>query len=184
MLELVQQRQLASPDDAFYVSTGRWYTHNCSEFEAPLFNRSMWALSTHYQVRRGRQHACVRPATPADSTKRRRARASTMAPASRQPSHSRCFAAPGIGVPPKWQCQSLTPASCSCPVSHFAITPTEQNTKGDWPHVFFGVPPFDHTTCAKAFDYKTAAACPAAGNGTSPDMYNRIASYAHTILEK
>lgn len=69
VLELVQQRQLASPDDAFYVSTGRWYTHNCSDFEAPLFNRSMWALSTHYQVRHGCQHTRDRPVTPADSTK-------------------------------------------------------------------------------------------------------------------
>lgn len=51
MLEFVQQKQLATPDDVFYVSTGRWYTHNCSDFEAPPFNQSMWALATHHKVR-------------------------------------------------------------------------------------------------------------------------------------
>jgi hypothetical protein len=52
VLELVQQRQLATPDDVFYVSTGRWYTHNCSDFEAPPFNQSLLALATHYKVGR------------------------------------------------------------------------------------------------------------------------------------
>lgn len=52
--------------------------------------------------------------------------------------------------------------------------------------MFFGVPPFDHTTCALAFDYKKEAACPAAdtAGGTPTQMYNKIASYAHSILEK
>lgn len=118
---------------------------------------------------------------PADSTKRRRAGASIYGPsiAPAQPFSLVCsprhWRSSQVAVPVNHAC---------CPVSNSAIAPTRQNTKGDWPHVFFGVPPFDHTTCAKGFDYKTAAACPAAGNGTSPDMYYRIASYAHTILEK
>jgi hypothetical protein len=44
------------------------------------------------------------------------------------------------------------------------------------------VPPFDHTTCDPKFDYKREKACPAAGNGTSIDMYQRISSYAHDLL--
>lgn len=54
----------------------------------------------------------------------------------------------------------------------------------DWPHLFYAVPPFDHTTCNITFDYKKEAACPAAGNGSSIDLYNRMASYAHAILER
>jgi hypothetical protein len=50
VMEFVQQRHLATSDDVFYVSTGRWYTHNCSDFETPMFNASMWALAQHYQV--------------------------------------------------------------------------------------------------------------------------------------
>jgi hypothetical protein len=53
--------------------------------------------------------------------------------------------------------------------------------------VFFGVPPFDHTTCGPGFDAKAdGATCPPAGNstdGTSIDMYYKIADYAHDILE-
>jgi hypothetical protein len=61
-----------------------------------------------------------------------------------------------------------------------------QGSKGNWPHVFFGIPPFDHTSCSKGFDYKTEDACPVANStgATSVDMYNRIASYAHSILER
>jgi hypothetical protein len=58
VLELVQQQQqLASSDDVFYVSTGRWYTHNCTGFEAPVYNASLWALATHYQV--GGRGSCL-----------------------------------------------------------------------------------------------------------------------------
>lgn len=59
-----------------------------------------------------------------------------------------------------------------------------KETRADWPHLFYAVPPFDHTTCNIAFDYTKEAACPAAGNGSSIDLYNRITSYAHAILER
>jgi hypothetical protein len=172
VLELVQQRQLASPDDAFYVSTGRWYTHNCSDFEAPPFNKSMWALSSHYQVR----HKCIDVSThvhtlcnPSRQGQTLQGRVHVAAALQHSPC-GRALMLPAVLLPP---CVSRCNRTCA-----------QQKTKGDYPHVFFGVPPFDHTTCAKAFDYKTAAACPAAGNGTSPDMYHTIASYAHAILDK
>lgn len=61
-----------------------------------------------------------------------------------------------------------------------------QNTKTEWPHVYYAVPPFDHTTCNITFDYKKEGACPAAGTAgaSSVDMYDKIASYAHSILDR
>lgn len=59
VLEVVQQQQqLASSDDIFYVSTGRWYTHNCSGFEVPVYNASLWSLASHYQVGDTQKYAC------------------------------------------------------------------------------------------------------------------------------
>lgn len=50
--------------------------------------------------------------------------------------------------------------------------------------MYYGVPPFDHTTCSLSFDYKKEGACPAAGNGSSVEMYNTMASSAHAILNR
>lgn len=73
---------------------------------------------------------------------------------------------------------------CPAPPRPTPSCPRSQATKEQWPHLFFGVPPFDHTTCNPAFDYKKEAACPVAGNGSSVDIYQNISNWAHDILSR
>lgn len=53
VLELLRDG-LASPDDVFYVTFGRWFVHNCRKFEASAFNASLTRLADYHEANRAR----------------------------------------------------------------------------------------------------------------------------------
>lgn len=197
MLEFVQQHQLASGDDVFYAGTGRWYTHNCTGFEVSPYNSSLAALAKHYEVSTTQQQHSIEAAQA--GPRARGGGASLLAhivpvnPAAvgGTPQHRfllhpftccivhscPCFA--NLCLTYLARCYSLsTSRTTTCGARALVYL---QSTKADWPHLLFGVPPFDHTTCNITFDYKKEAACPAS-DPSSLALYSKLADYAHALL--
>lgn len=58
-------------------------------------------------------------------------------------------------------------------------------TRGEWPNVLFGVPPFDHTpACNASWNPRNASECPPPGVGSNVAVFEAITNSSHDILER